>query len=230
MLKSLFAALLALTLTAGCADKTSHEALLEQASMAIDKADYASAVAILEGLCPDETACSDEVLALLAQARMGLSGVDTFSLLTAFDTGGAGSTFVFNTLDAMFGTGGVTLDDVTRLQDAITSLQNVDQPTAADNLDLALAAAAHLVASIRFAADPGYTGTWKAPAGVELTALTAAINADLVLVQNNVAAVEAALGQPSTLTTQIDQMIADLTGAGALPVTEVQVAAYIGTL
>jgi len=226
-------AFLGLELVSGCADESSREALIEAAAIAIDNTDYATAVTILEGLCPDVTRCSDNVLALLAQARMGLAGVDLVNLITVLESVPVGgSNLGFTTLDAMFGPppdGGVTDDDVTRLEGAILALKNVNAPTAADYLDMALSAGAHLVASVMRAADSNNDGIWDALGITELNALAGVVEADLVLLETSMAAVEASLGGGTTLTDSIGRLRADING-GTGVVTGVDLGAYIVTL
>lgn len=236
VLPSLLGVLLALGVTACGVDDTSLEAQLEKARIAIDAGDYASAEGIVEALCiappASPTNCSDELLALLAEARMGQGGVDLLSLLSDVDgVLGTDSTTVFLALAGMFAATGVPPDALTDLQDAIAALEAIAVPTASDQLQLAVAYATHLVATIVGEADPGNTGTYTS-AGLTGASVTAA-NIDLPKIITSSQAAEALLiGFTGTdVTDGLEALRDHIEGPGAdgtVTLTELQ--AYVDTL
>lgn len=192
-------------------------ARLEAAKIAIDAGDYASAEALLLTFCTDPldvATCDPSILELLAEARMGLGGVDLLNLLAAYDgLVPTGNTDAFVLIDAMFGPGGVTAQSVADLQNALDTLAQIASPTADEELMTAVAAATHLAASIILAADPDGDGVYDTT-GVNMTALTATVANDLAIVQASAAAVDAALGGTSDITSALDGLVADIEAAG----------------
>lgn len=221
---------LAVGLSACAVDDNTVAARLEKVQMAIDKGDYATAEAILLDMCPVLATCDDNLLALLAEAQMGLGGVDTLDLLASMDGLVAGDdTVVFDLLDAMFGADGVTAQDVLDLSDAVTTLQLIAVPTANDGLQLALAAAAHMAASVMLATDPDNDNVYD-PGAVDAT-LAATVTADLGLVTASANAVEAFLLGSTDVTSNLDGLVADIEGPGGDGVIDqAELAAFVGIL
>lgn len=69
---------------ASCADDSTYEARLEEARMAIDDRDYRTAIDLLEKLKADYPG-DPLILQYLSNAYAGLTGLDTFNLLTVID-------------------------------------------------------------------------------------------------------------------------------------------------
>jgi len=213
IMQRLYAGVLALGLMIapiGCGvDDSSTEAKLEKAMMAMDSGNFAGAEAIMLALCPDLNVCPADYLALLADAQMGISGVEIGSLLANLDAAIAGSTGTFDSALQLFGLDGVATSDVTTLANSIATLQTITSPTDADNLQLAIASAAHLVAAVTDVAstDGGQTFT-NAAAVLSDTALLTAINADLTQIATSLAAVN------SAYTTDLTNLTTDIEGGG----------------
>jgi len=219
----------------GCAvQDDSAEAKLEKAMMAMDIGDYTTALAVLNALCPDPNACADHILSLMAEAQMGLSGIELLNLLNAVEAigAGAGNTAVWAAVDSLFGVGGISAGDVASLGNAVATLQTLGAPTSSDQLQLAIAAAGHMVAAVTAVTDPGNTGTHN-PAAITATELNAVVT-DLLLIVTNVAAVDAALGTGSDLTGDLNGLTADIEAAGGgtvngtIELAELQ--AFVGAL
>lgn len=209
-LTGLLAASLAL-LTLGCgADKDSASAQLEKAMMAMDTGRYADAIQYLDAICPDRNVCADHILTLIAEAQMGLSGVELANLISGLAAQTPGTTAAFDAINLLFG-GAIDAVDVTNLADSLTTLQGVT-PTPSSQLQTAIAAAAHLVAAITVAASPDGGVTYN-PAGVD-AALVTTVVADLTIVASNVAAVDASLGTGADLTADLNGLVADIEAAG----------------
>jgi hypothetical protein len=210
-LTGLLAASLAL-LTLGCgADKDSASAQLEKAMMAMDTGRYADAIQYLDAICPDRNVCADHILTLIAEAQMGLSGVELANLISGLAAQTPGTTAAFDAINLLFGSGAIDALDVTNLADSLTTLQGVT-PTPSSQLQTAIAAAAHLVAAITVAASPDGGVTYN-PAGV-VAALVTPVVADLTIVASNVAAVDASLGTGADLTADLNGLVADIEAAG----------------
>jgi hypothetical protein len=230
VLPSLLGVLLALGVTACGVDDTSLEAQLEKARIAIDAGDYATAEAIVEALCPSLASCSDDLIALLAEAQMGLGGVDLLNLLSSVeDLVIVDNTEVFDVVDAMFGTDGVDATAVADLLDAIATLQALAAPTATDQLQLAIASTAHLVASVMLATDPDNDDVYNT-GGVDAT-LAATVTTDLNVVLANAQAVETFLGVNTEVTDDLEALRDQIEGAGADgTVTAAELSTFVGTL
>lgn len=231
LLHACLGAVLALSVAACGVDDQTLEAQLEKAQMAIDRRDYASAEAILEALCPDPATCRDDIASLLAEAQMGSGGVDALDLLGAIDGLSAtpGGTDVFDVVDAMFGTDPLASTRVDDLQAAIDTLSAIPSPTADEQLQFLVAAAAHMVASVLLATDPDNDGSFDT-GGVDAT-LTATVNTDLTLVVDNAAAVDAFLGGGTDLTGDLSGLRDDIEGAGADgTVSQAELTAFVGSL
>jgi hypothetical protein len=216
---------------AGCAvSDTSLEATLEKAQIAIDKGDYPAAEALLLDLCPILAECADHILALLAEAQMGAGGVDVLNLIAAMDgLSGGDDTAVFDILDAMFGADGVTALEVADLGDAISTLETIAVPTAGDALQLAMASAAHMVATVILTTDPGGTGTLDP--GLVTAPLAAAVTNDLVTVAANAAAVDAFLAGTTDATTNLGGLIEDIEGPGGDGTIDAsELSSFVGSL
>lgn len=79
------------------ADKNSSAATKEKAQIAINNGDYASAIDILKGMCPNNACPDTNTTQMLAAAYMGASGLNVFDLANNADAnrngGAAGSNF-----------------------------------------------------------------------------------------------------------------------------------------
>jgi len=221
---------LGLGLSACAVDDATLEAKLEKAQMSIDQGNYAAAEALLLEICPVLAECPDHILALLAEAQMGAGGVDVLNLLAAMDGLSTGDdTAVFDILDAMFGADGVTGAKVADLVNAIATLQTIAAPTANDTLQLAAAAAAHMVASVMLQTDPGNTGTFDS--GLVDAPLAAAVTNDLLLVTSSAALVDAYLGGTTDATTDLGGLIEDIEGPGGDGVVDAsELTTFVGSL
>jgi len=231
LLRAFLAVSLAFSVTACGVDDTTLEAQLEKAQMAIDRRDYASAEAILSALCPVLSVCRADILSLLAEAQMGSGRVDALNLLSLVDNLSAtpGSTDVFDVVDAMFGTDPVVTANVDDLQAAIDTLSAIPSPTPDQQLQLLVAAAAHMVASVMLTTNPENDATWNAGA-VDAT-LTATVNADLDLVEANAAAVDAYLGGTTDITGDLQGLRDDIEGPGADgTVSQAELTTFVGSL
>ncbi|MBI5137764.1 MAG: hypothetical protein HZA24_10600 [Nitrospirae bacterium] len=231
-LTGLLAASLAL-FTLGCgADKDSASAQLEKAMMAMDSGQYALAITYLDTLCPPpRTGCADEILSLVADAQMGLAGVELVNLIANLNAAAAGNSAAFNSIIALFGAGAIDATDVTNLADSLATLQAVATPTTSTQLQTAVAAAAHLVASVAVAADPDGDGVYNA--GAVDQPLVDAVMSDLTVVVDSAAAVDTALGagSNSSLTQDLNGLIADIEGPGGNGVIDVaELQAFVGLL
>lgn len=213
LLTGLLAAGLAL-FTFGCgADKNGASAQLEKAMMALDSGNYTLAMSYLDVICPaPRTGCADHILTLIADAQMGLSGVELVNLITNLNTAVAGNTAAFNSISALFGAGPIDSTDVANLAASLATLQSVASPTTSSQLQTAVAAAAHMVASVASVADPDGDGVYN-PAAITQPVVDAVMN-DLTVVLANAAAVDTALGSNSNLTADLNGMIADIEAAG----------------
>lgn len=227
---ALIGLLIALGLSACAVQDGTVEARIEKAQMAIDRGDYAAARAILLDLCPVLTSCDDALLALLAEAQMGLGGVDVLNLIAAVDgLTGSDNTAVFDVFDAMFGTAGVSAQAVADLGDAIATLGTIAAPVAGDQLQLAVAAAAHMAASVLLVTDPDNDGVYDT-SGIDST-LAASITNDLLTVAASAAAVDAYLAGSTDVTTSLDGLIADIEGPGGDGVIDTaELTAFVGSL
>lgn len=85
-------------LTVGCDDEGSSASKLEEAKIAIDDGNYSKAITILDGMT------GQEVLEVLASAHAGLSGIDTFEILSEVDDGGSNDGSI-DLIGKMLGTG-----------------------------------------------------------------------------------------------------------------------------
>jgi len=222
---------LAFGLTACAVDDSSLEAKLEKAQIAIDAGNYAAAEAILLALCPVLATCADNILALLGEAQMGAGGVDVLTLIAAMDglaTAGD-DTAVFDVINAMFGSDGITAAEVANLNDAITTLQLIASPTADDDLQLATAAAAHMVGSVILQTDPDNDGVYDG--GLVDSTLAASVTSDLVLVSSSAAAVDAFLAGTTDTTTDLSGLTEDVEGTGGDGVIDAtELSTFVGTL
>jgi len=215
LLRAFLAVLLAFSVTACGVDDKTLEAQLEKAQIAIDHRDYASAEAILQALCPVLATCRADILSLLAEAQMGSGRVDALSLLSQIDTLSASPTTadVFGVVDAMMGTDAFTTANVDDLQAAIDTLSAITSPTADQQFQLLLAAAAHMVASVALLTDPDNDGVYNSAAVTSGLATT--VNTDLDLVEANAAAVDAYLGGTTDITGDLNDLRSGIEGAGA---------------
>jgi len=222
--------LAAFGLTACAVDDSTTAAKLEKAQIAIDKGDYGTAQAVLLDLCPVLASCPDNILALLAEAQMGSGGVDLLNLIAAMDgLSGGDDTAVFDLLDAMFGAGGVTAGKVADLGDAITTLQLITGPTADDGLQLAMAAAAHMVGSVMLVTDPDNDNVYDG--GAVDASLAATVTTDLLLVTASAAAVDAYLSGSTDATTNLEGLTADIEGPGGDGTIDAgELATFVGSL
>jgi hypothetical protein len=231
MMQRVYAGVLALGLMIaplGCGvDDTSTEAQLEKAMMALDDGNFSSAEAIMLALCPDLNTCPADFLALLSDAQMGIAGVEIGSLLANLDMAIAGTTGTFDSALQLFGLDGVVAADVTTLANSIVTLQTIAVPTDSDNLQLAIASAAHLVAAVTDAAstDGGQTFT-NAAAVLGDATLLAAVNADLTQIANSLAAIN------SAYTADLTNLTVDLEGGvvGDGVISDVELQTFLGLL
>jgi hypothetical protein len=231
LLRACFGALLAFSVTACGVDDQTLEAQLEKAQIAIDHRDYASAEAILEGLCPVLATCRADILSLLAEAQMGLGRVDALNLLSLVDTLPAtpGTTDVFDVVDTMFGSDGFTSTNVDDLQSAIDTLSAIPSPTADEQFQLLVAATAHMVAAVLLATDPDNNGVFDT--GGVTAGLTTTVNTDLDTVETNAAAVDAYLGGTTDITGDLAGLRADIEGASPDgTVSQAELTTFIGSL
>lgn len=233
VLRAFLGAFLALSMAACGVDDKTLEAQIEKAQIAIDRRDYASAEAILNALCPVLSTCRADILSLLAEAQMGLGRVDFLNLLDAVDqladNPSPNSTDVFDVVDAMMGTGTLVQSEVDALQNAIDTLAAITSPTANEQLQLLVAAAAHMVASVLLATDPDNDGTFNT-AGVDQT-LADTVNADLDLVETNAAAVDDFLGGTTDITGDLEGLRDDIEGVGADGTVSVaELTTFVGSL
>jgi hypothetical protein len=221
---------LGLGLSACAVDDNTLEARLEKARISIDKGDYATAEALLQEICPVLADCPDNILALLGEAQMGAGGVDVLNLISAMDGLSAGDdTAVFDLVDAMFGPGGVDAGQLSDLANAIVTLQTIATPTADSTLELAMAAAAHMVGSVMLTTDPDNTGVFNS--GAVDAPLAATVTSDLVLVTDSAAAVDAFLAGTTDATTNLEGLTADIEGPGGNGVIDAgELAAFVGSL
>jgi len=224
---------LGLSLSACAVDDATLEAKLEKAQISIDQGDYSAAEALLLEICPVLADCPDHILALLAEAQMGAGGVDVLNLIDAMEgLSGGDDTAVFDIVDAMFGADGVTAQEVADLADAIATLQTIAVPTASDALQLATAAAAHMVASVMLTTDPGNTGTLDS--GLVTAPLAADVTSDLLLVSANAAAVDAFIAGTTDATTNLEGLIGDIDGSGGGTIDgtidQAELSAFVGSL
>jgi hypothetical protein len=126
---------LASLIIASCADDTSYEARIEEARMAIDDREYARAIDLLEQL-KAEYPGDPLILQYLSNAYAGLTGLDTFNLLTVIDelnaAGGAGSIDMVGTVLGTTG-GEIAVADIpgklANLDEAINNLEAIPNPT-----------------------------------------------------------------------------------------------------
>ncbi len=137
---------LLLLLAAGCgsnsfeflADKDSDAAKREAAQLAIDRGDYAAAIAILEASCPNNVCSNLEDAKKLASAYMGLAGLDLLDFLDSADSfstgGGAGSDF--SAISTILPD--LTLSNLTAMNNAIAVLENVPAADRTDDINLQL--------------------------------------------------------------------------------------------
>lgn len=110
-------ALIAVLMLAACgknafdvmADKNSSAATKEKAQIAINNGDYASAIDILKGMCPNNACPDTKTAQMLAAAYMGATGLNVLDLAKNADTnrngGAAGSNFtaISRVLSALIG-------------------------------------------------------------------------------------------------------------------------------
>jgi hypothetical protein len=221
---------LALGLTACAVDDATTAAQLEKAQIAIDRGDYATAQTVLLELCPVLASCPDNILSLLAEAQMGAGGVDVLTLIDAMDgLSGGDNTAVFDLVDAMFGPGGVTASKVADLSDAVTTLQLIAGPTVDNGLELAMAAAAHMVGSVMLATDPDNDNVYDS--GAVDAPLAATVTSDLLLVAASAAAVDAYLAGTTDATANLEGLTADIEGPGGNgTIDATELAAFVGSL
>lgn len=103
-------------LTVGCDDEGSSASKLEEAKIAIDDGNYSKAITILDGMA------DQEVLEVLASAHAGLSGIDTFEILSQVDDGGSNDGSI-DLIGKMLGTGD---SDILAAADITTKLGQID--------------------------------------------------------------------------------------------------------
>ncbi len=214
-----------MTAPLGCGvDDTSVEAQMEKAMMAMDAGNYTSALATLNALCPDVTVCTDEILALLGEAQMGLAGIELFGLLDQL-TGTTTNATTFGAIDTLLGTG---LPDTASLQGALDALQQISTPAASDQLRLAVAAAAHMVATVVEVVDPNSTGVYtSAPVSAGLGVI---VTQDLPLLVQGIDAVNASLGTTTDLTTDLNNLLAGLDANGDSTISDTELQNFVNTL
>ena len=119
----------------GLSDDSSYEARLEEAMIALDDQDYARAKSILTELNADYPN-NPTILQYLSNASAGLAGIDTFNLLETIeqinDDPNAGS---IDMIGQMLGDkdGVLTVDEIKEkidnINDAISALEAIDDPT-----------------------------------------------------------------------------------------------------
>lgn len=119
----------------GFADDSSYEARLEEAMIALDDGDYAKAKSILTELNADYPN-RPTILQYLSNASAGLAGIDTFNLLETIEAinedDDAGS---IDMIGQMLGDaeGMLTVDEIKEkidnINDAISALEAIDDPT-----------------------------------------------------------------------------------------------------
>ncbi len=220
-----------LLLAPGCAaDKDSTAAQLEKAAIAMDQGDYSVAESVLLALCPDLATCSDDILSLLGEARMGLGGVELTNLLDQLDPANRSSSSnqVFDAMNALFGTSAITAGDVASLQSAIDNLGSIGTPTTSDQTQLAVAAATHLVASVITLTSPDNGATFNS--NLVTPALASVVTADLAILVNNATAVATTLGA-NDLTTDLNSLLVEIEGPnGDQVISAAELTAFVGAL
>jgi len=126
---------LAAVIIASCADDSSYEARIEEARMAIDDREYARARDLLLQL-KSEYPGDPLILQYLSNAYAGLSGIDTFNLLTVIDqlneNNNAGSIDMVGTVIGS-ADGVITVGDIdgilANLDEAISNLDSIPNKT-----------------------------------------------------------------------------------------------------
>jgi hypothetical protein len=135
---------LAALIIASCADDSSYEARIEEARMAIDDREYARARDLLLQL-KAEYPGDPMILQYLSNAYAGLTGLDTFNLLTVIDqlneAGGTGSIDMVGTVLGTAG-GEIPVADIpgklANLDEAIDNLKAILNPTEDQKVQLGL--------------------------------------------------------------------------------------------
>ena len=209
----------------GCGvDDTSVEAQLEKAMMAMDAGNYNGALATLNALCPDINVCSDDILALLGEAQMGLAGIDLLGLLNQLTGTGTTNATTFGAVDTLLGTGA---PDTASLQGALDALTQIAAPAASDQLRLAIAATAHMVATVVAVVDTNNDGVYNDPVSAGLGVI---VTQDLPLLVQGIDAVNAALGTASDLTTDLNNLLGGLDANGDSSISDTELQNFVNTL
>jgi hypothetical protein len=128
------------------ADDGSLASKIESAQIALDSRDYDTAISILQGICgtdPANPTCDDENRANLASAYSGQAGLDVINLISNASTGTITSFGSFSTLVPA-----PTSANKTSMSKAVTLLSGITSRTAAQNLQMAVMAAADIVVTV----------------------------------------------------------------------------------
>ena len=178
-------------------------AKVESAKIAIDDGKFTQAIGILQELCGTDVsapACDAETASLLASAYAGRAGVNVFDLIE--NSGGVLSGMTTSSLST-FSTllSAPTDDDKSDLHDAVTILEGLSNPTANQNLQMAIYAMADAVVTVGVDLTDGYNSSSGRPNTVPLTI-------------QPIEAAEASEGTLSQVASDLELAIEGLDGAG----------------
>jgi hypothetical protein len=147
------------------ADDNTTVAEVESAKIAIDDGNYTRAIAILQGLCGTSTTaptCDAETASLLASAFAGRAGMNVFDLIENSVDIGAGSTLSsLSTFSRLLLS--PTPQDKSDLHAAVSILEGLSNPTANQNLQMAIYAMADAVVTVGVDLTNGFDGTTGLP-------------------------------------------------------------------
>jgi hypothetical protein len=132
------------------ADDDATAAQIEAAKIAIDDGNFNEAIAILQGLCGTSTTaptCDAETASLLASAFAGRAGVNVFDLIeNSVDVGSGTTLSSLSTFSLLLSA--PTPADKSDMHNAVEILAGLANPTANQNLQMAIYAMADAVVTV----------------------------------------------------------------------------------